>query len=104
MTGIPETLPTRFWLGPAVPNPFNATTEIHYWVPEGAEVCPVELMIYDATGRAVRSLVDKDIPAGAHTAVWDGRDNAGAAVSSGVYFYSMRAADYSDRRKMILLK
>jgi hypothetical protein len=103
-TGVPDALPTRFWLGPAVPNPFNATTEIHYWVPGSAGGRGVELVIYDASGRMVRSLVDREIPPGTHTAMWDGRDDRGADVASGVYFYSMEAGDYSSRRKMVLLK
>ena len=103
-TGVPSGQPTRVWLGPAVPNPFNAATEIHYWIPERERGCGVELLVHDASGRLVRSLVDREIPPGAHSVAWDGRDDGGSLVASGVYFYSMRAADYSDRRKMVLLK
>jgi hypothetical protein len=103
-TAVPEALPTTFWLGPAVPNPFNATTEIHYWVPSEPRGCRVELVIHDASGRRVCTLVDCEVPPGVHAAAWNGRDDRGAAVASGVYFYSMQAGDYSSKRKMVLLK
>ena len=103
-TGIAGDMPSRFWLGPAVPNPFNATTAIHYRVPEGASDRGVELVIHDASGRLVRTLLDHQIVPGAHATVWDGRDSSGSLVASGIYFYSMKAGDYSSREKLLLLK
>jgi hypothetical protein len=103
-TIAPEAIPSRFWLGPAVPTPFPATTQIQYWVPAGEERCTVRLTVYDALGRVVRRLVDGAVSPGSHVATWDGRDDDGAPVASGVYFYSMEAGDYTNRRKAVLLR
>ncbi len=103
-TGVPGGQSATYWLGPVIPNPFTATAEVSYRVPHSDEQCAVEILVYDASGRLVRTLVDRVVPPGVHTATWDGRDNARSLVSSGVYFCRMRAGDYSSRRKMILLK
>ncbi|MCK4512594.1 hypothetical protein KAW64_12695, partial [bacterium] len=103
-TGVTDLVPTVFWLGPAVPNPFNPVTDIQYWVPSGQKSCHVALIIHDSTGRVVRHLVGGEIPPGVHVAPWDGRDDGGSLVASGVYFYSMEAGDYANRRRMVLLK
>ncbi len=103
-TGVADAHPTRFWLGPAVPNPFNPVTDIQYWVPSGQKSCHVTLIIHDSVGRVVRHLVGGEIPPGVHVAPWDGRDDGGSLVASGVYFYSMEAGDYANRRRMVLLK
>jgi len=103
-TGVSDALPSRFWLGPAVPTPFPARTEIQYWVPAGQEACRVTLTVYDARGRVVRHLIEGDMPPGAHAVSWDAKDDGGAPVASGVYFYSMEAGDYANRRKMVLIR
>jgi flagellar hook assembly protein FlgD len=64
----------------------------------------VQLRIYDAAGRAVRTLVEGVELAGTHEAFWDGRDDAGEALPSGLYFYRLHSADGSVSRKMMLLK
>ncbi len=84
------------------PNPFNPTTAISYTVPaSGAEV---RLTIYDLAGRVVRTLVTGLEQGGEHVAVWHGRDDAGRAVGSGVYFYRLVVGDESIERKMVMLK
>jgi flagellar hook assembly protein FlgD len=85
-----------------VPNPFNPRTAIHFDVPAGGGV--VTIRIYDVTGRLVRTLVDGPQTAGQKTATWDGKDNRGGSVTSGVYFYRLQAPDYSKTLKMVLLR
>jgi flagellar hook assembly protein FlgD len=83
------------------PNPFNPSTTIKYSV---ASEGRVQLMVFDAAGRRIRMLVDEDQPAGSHHVTFDGRDDAGSAVASGVYFYRLDAAGVTQTRKMVLLK
>jgi hypothetical protein len=93
--------PLRFRLLQNVPNPFNPSTDIHYVTPGASRV---KLAIYDASGRLVRVLVDRQVEVGEHTARWDGRDSRGQSVGAGVYFYTLDAPSFSETRKMILLK
>ncbi|MBN2564614.1 MAG: T9SS type A sorting domain-containing protein [Candidatus Eisenbacteria bacterium] len=86
---------------PARPNPFNPTTTLAYELREGADVT---LDVFDVSGRGVRRLVRDFRPAGRHDATWDGRNDAGESVASGVYFYSLRAGDVLDTRRMVLVK
>jgi hypothetical protein len=83
------------------PNPFNPSTTIRY---ELAARTKVELKVYDVSGAVVRTLVNEVKSAGAYSLAWNGRDDHGQPVSSGVYFYRMIAGDFSDVRKMTLLK
>ncbi len=73
----------------AAPNPFHASTTIHCSMPETG---PAALAITDVAGRRVRTLLDGPVGAGSRSFVWDGRDDAGRAVASGVYFYRLQAA------------
>ncbi len=91
-------------LGQNYPNPFNPTTTIEYWVPGGSGKTAVSVVIYDVRGARVRTLVEGAEPAGRYTATWDGRTDAGAPASSGIYFYRMTAPGFADVRKMVLLK
>ncbi len=88
-------------LQPNYPNPFNPQTTIAYSTRARARVT---LVIYNVSGERVRTLVSDEMPAGAHTTVWDGRNDAGREVSSGVYFYRLVAGDFTRTRKMVLLK
>jgi len=83
------------------PNPFNPTTLINYAV---GSTSRVTLDVYDVEGGHVRSLVDAVQVTGARSAVWDGRNYAGNRVSSGVYFYRLRAGKFTQTRKLMLLK
>lgn len=83
------------------PNPFNPATVIEFMV---AEAGPVRLEIYDLRGTHVRTLVAEDLPVGLHQVSWDGRDDAGRGVASGVYCYRLRAGRFGAVRKMMLLK
>jgi len=83
------------------PNPFNPTTTIRFVLPECEQVT---LAIYDTNGYLVRTLVDEVEGYGAHEVTWDGRDDDGAAMGSGVYFYRLRAGKHTESKKMVLLK
>jgi len=83
------------------PNPFNPTTTIRYVLPVREQVT---LAIYDANGRLVRTLVNEVEGYGAHEVAWDGRDDGGVAMGSGVYFYRLRAGKRTESKKMVLLK
>lgn len=84
------------------PNPFNPTTTIKYSIEERAHV---SLKIYNVAGQLVRSLVDEvQSPGTIWLATWDGRDNAGHSVSSGVYFYELVTKNFSQTKKAVFLK
>ncbi|UCH82621.1 MAG: putative Ig domain-containing protein [Candidatus Latescibacterota bacterium] len=83
------------------PNPFNPNTTIQFLLPEKGHA---SLSVFDARGRRVVDLINKEISAGPHEVVWDAKDARGNAVSSGVYFYRLRAGDNVLTRKMILIK
>jgi hypothetical protein len=96
-----DTLPQTFALRQNYPNPFEASTTIRYDLPVRAEV---RLAIYDVLGRTVRTLVAREQFAGAHAVVWDGRDDAGREVASGLYVYRLTAGAFTKSAEMILLK
>lgn len=94
--------PSSCVLLPSSPNPFTATTTLRYSVPsQGAEVTVV---IYDLSGRVVRTLVDGERQWGIREAVWNGRSDEGEPVASGVYFYRLETEDFSARSKVLLLR
>jgi hypothetical protein len=92
---VPE-VPNRFALGQNYPNPFNASTVIRYSLPEP---CYITIEIFDILGRKVETLIEDEQPAGYHQIIWNSEDR-----SSGIYFYTIRARDHSETRKMILIK
>lgn len=101
-TGIDDThIPLEFSLHQNYPNPFNAETSIKFNLAEPARV---ELTIYDITGNAVANLIDSYLQPGSHTVVWNGRNFAGQAVSSGVYFYRLSTENRTEAKRMLLLK
>ena len=102
-TGVDEEFdtPMTYVLRGASPNPFNPVTTVSYGTPSEAKV---SLVVYNVAGRQVRTLVDGEVDAGYHVAVWDGRDDHGVEVSSGVYFCRMVAEGFDDSTKMVLLK
>ncbi|MFN8179227.1 MAG: S8 family serine peptidase [bacterium] len=94
--------PDRFELGAPRPSPTAGVTSIQYAVPKDAP--DVLLAVYDVAGRLVRTLVRGPIPAGRQAATWDGRDEAGRRVGSGVYFYRMDAGTFSQVRRVTVLR
>ncbi|RMD89640.1 MAG: T9SS C-terminal target domain-containing protein [Calditrichaeota bacterium] len=94
-------IPKDFELEQNFPNPFNPQTTIRYQLSKPAEV---KLAIYNLKGQLVRTLIDKKLSAGKYSIVWDGQDDHGRLVSSGVYFVRMKAGDFTQIRKMALVK
>ncbi len=84
------------------PNPFNPETTISFSTTESTE--NTELSIYNLKGQKVKVLVNEKLSAGQHSVVWNGKDDSGKSVSSGVYFYKLKAGSYTATRKMILLR
>jgi hypothetical protein len=97
----PETLPTQIELGQNYPNPFNPSTTISYSLPKAGTVT---LAIYNLRGELVRKLVNGQMEAGRHRAVWDATDANGARVASGVYVYRLQSDGFSASRRLILSK
>lgn len=93
--------PPGFELGANFPNPFNPETVIPYSLPERTHV---QLAVYDVRGARVRTLVDRELIGGRHLTRWDGRDDAGRAVASGVYLYQLSAGAQQMTRKLLLLR
>ena len=85
------------------PNPFNPVTTIEYQIPVGS-YDRVILKVYDMRGSLVNTLVDRFESPGIHSAVWDGRDDSGNMVSSGIYIYQLKADDFVKSNKMILMR
>ena len=84
------------------PNPFNPTTTISFSIIESYE--NIELVIYNLEGQKVKQLISEQLSAGQHSVVWNGKDDNGKSVSSGIYFYKLQAGDYQKVKKMVLLK
>lgn len=93
--------PESFSLFQNYPNPFNPETQINYALPQD---CQVRITVYNLLGQRVRTLVDEPQSAGYRTVHWDGKDEQGVDVASGVYFYKIKAGDFVDSKKMLLLK
>ncbi|MBM4172234.1 MAG: T9SS type A sorting domain-containing protein, partial [Ignavibacteria bacterium] len=94
-------IPTEFALSQNYPNPFNPTTSIKYSLAENAKVT---LVIYDMLGQVVKTLIDNEQEAGFYTVKWDGTNNYGGKVSSGIYIYRLNAGKFMSTLKMNLLK
>ena len=97
----PQGLPGTFELSQNYPNPFNPTTRIQFTIPKAGHV---DLVVYDLLGRKVKTLVNDDRHVGKHTVTWNGTDDQGFSVSSGVYFYRLAAGELSKVQKMMLMK
>lgn len=93
--------PTDFGLRQNFPNPFNPTTIIQYALPKTSRV---KIEVYNILGQKVRTLVDDTQEPGYKSINWDGKDDGGSEVSSGVYFCRIQAGDFVKNRKMTLLK
>jgi hypothetical protein len=103
VTGIAESseIPTTYGISPNYPNPFNPTTTIKYQLPQSSEV---ELLIYNVLGQKVKTVLDQRVEAGYHSVEWDGRNDMGMQVGSGIYIYRFRADNFLKVQKMILMK
>jgi hypothetical protein len=94
-------IPSAYVLSQNYPNPFNLTTKIDYTLPRQAAV---SLTIYNILGQNIRHWRFEYQPAGTYSIDWDGNNDWGSEVSSGIYFMQMKTDDFSDSRKMVLLK
>ena len=105
-----EGLPTQFHLSASYPNPFRiaanaALAVIRYQLPRRREAEPVTLRIYDVLGRQVATLVDGEIQAsGFYRVAWDGRDQQGALVRNGIYFYQLRSGNFHAVHKLVVVR
>lgn len=97
----PLAIPARFAISQNYPNPFNPTTQFDYAVSSRSFV---SITVYDLLGREVKSLVSDEKAAGVYKAEWDGTDNAGTVLPSGMYLYRMTAGNFAETKKMILMK
>jgi hypothetical protein len=98
--------PSEFALSQNCPNPFNPTTVIRFKV-EGRRLkvpVPTTLKIYNILGEVVRTLVNEEKLPGNYTVQWDGKNDRGEQLASGVYFYELKVGDYTSAKKMVLLK
>ncbi len=105
VTGIEEhkseTVPAAFALRQNYPNPFNPETRILY---DLARSTRVRIEIFNLLGQKIRTLVDEEKPAGTFTVVWDGRDDNGAILPSGVYIYRLTTTEFKSSKKLLLLR
>ncbi len=98
-------IPSAYLLAQNYPNPFNPVTMISFDLTgEAGKGQPVKLTVYDLRGRRMRMLVDTDLEPGSHRVTWDGRDDGGNRVPSGVYLYTLRSGNESLTRKMLITK
>ncbi len=104
-TGVEDEPELANRLGHAWPNPFNPVTTIDFSLATDGRAT---IRVFDASGRVVRTLVDRDVEAGEHKVVWDGTTDAGRRAASGVYFLKMEAAGqmgaFRANKKLVLLK
>jgi hypothetical protein len=104
VTGVEDEAPSRperVELHQNTPNPFNPRTTIEFALPVETFV---QLVLYDASGRKIRTLLDERVPAGSTRVTWDGTDDSGRAVASGVYVYQLRSPSFTASRKMVLVR
>lgn len=100
--GVAGQVPKAFALNQNYPNPFNPSTLISYDLNKSMK--NVTLKVYNLLGQEVKTLVNQPQDAGIYRVEWDGTDDSGRQMASGVYFYRLRAGDQSQTRKMVLLK
>jgi hypothetical protein len=97
----PTAIPTKFALHQNTPNPFNPTTKLAFDMPVAGDV---KVSVFNVLGQNVIDLVDGYREAGSHEIIWNGKDNSGAAVASGMYFYRIDTEQFTETKKMVLLK
>ena len=103
MEQSPDALPKQFALQQNYPNPFNPSTVIEFSVPEG-HTGPVSLRIFNLLGQMVRDVAAGNLQPGLHREIWNGTDDAGHRLASGLYFYQLKAGSYVATRKLMLMK
>ena len=99
--GFASGLPESYSLGQNYPNPFNPSTTIRFDLPETATV---RMAVYNLMGQKVRTLLSSEMAAGVHSLEWNGLNDQGTQVASGIYLYRLEAGSFKQTRKMILMK
>ncbi len=97
----PAFVPRQFALSQNYPNPFNANTQISFALPKSGQAT---LAVLNILGQKVSTLVDEYLTAGTKIVNWDGRDDKGRPVPSGIYFYQLRSDEFRETKKMLVLK
>ncbi len=97
-------LVSRFELKQNYPNPFNPETQIKFGLPTSENGSKATLVIYNQLGQKVRTLVNEMKPSGRYEVTWNGQDDSGRAVASGVYYYQLVYGNHRSVRKMVLLR
>lgn len=104
LTGVEvldNNIPSTFELSQNYPNPFNPSTEIKFSIPKSERV---KIAVYNSIGKLVKVLVDENMAPGNYKVTWNGEDNRGSKVSSGVYLYRLETPSFQATKKMVLLK
>jgi len=96
-----DIIPKEFYVSPNYPNPFNPSTKIDIQTPERNAL---EVRIFDATGRLVNTLMNKELDAGHYTVKWNGLDSKGIGMPTGVYFMQIKYGFIVNTQKLILIK
>lgn len=94
-------LPDKIGVRQNFPNPFNPLTQIRYSIPTSQNVT---ITLYNILGQKIKTLLSQKQTAGEHMVIWDARDDSGQPVSSGIYFYQLRAGDFTETKKMMLMR
>ncbi len=100
----PVSIPAEFSMSQNFPNPFNPSTTITFEIPQSSANSNVNLSIYNLRGQKIRSLVTTNMAAGIYEIQWDGKNDLGQNVASGLYLYLLTAGDFAKMNKMLLLK
>jgi hypothetical protein len=99
--GVDDALPAELMLSPAFPNPARVSTTLRFALPRPARVT---LSLYDASGRRIRALIDARLPAGEHSALWDGRGDSGTQAASGLYFVALTCEGRTLRERLAIVR
>ncbi|MFC1887194.1 carboxypeptidase regulatory-like domain-containing protein [Candidatus Cloacimonadota bacterium] len=100
-TEVTSDLPVNTGLMTNYPNPFNPETRINFYISEGDQT---ELAIYNVKGQKVRTLINEKLAVGLHSVIWDGKNELGNTLTSGIYFYKLSSGEHNSVKKMILMK
>jgi len=99
-----DNLPDKFSLSQNYPNPFNPTTTIDFTIPVSAKSQKVRITIYNLLGEKIKTLVDKKHNPGFYSVKWDGRNDLGVHVPSGLYLYQIKSGLFVQVNKMMLIQ